>query len=307
MKVFLTGASGFVGRHLANRLIGSGHSVVAAVRGSSDRSQIPSECQIRVVDLNSIDELKKHFQGIDIIYHVAGAVKARCSEDFDRINAGTTSAMVKAANEVCPDALFVLTSSQAAAGPCGTGPVTPYGRSKVLAEQAVTGMKRYIVVRPPAVFGPGDKATEKVFLWASRGLTVSTGGEHGGFPMISVSDLVNFMILVMDLPETVGKTLQPSWPELVTWKHYHQALEAAFARKIIRLKIPSPLVHTAGFFSEVIATFTGACPMVTRDKARELTAPSWVLLQHEVTELTGWSPSMNLETTFSGIAASLNS
>ncbi len=156
-------------------------------------------------------------------------------------------------------------------------------------------MDRFIVVRPPAVFGPGDSATEDLFKWASRGITVSTGGEPGGFPMIGVSDLAVFMTLVMTSPGAAGKTLQPSWPELITWKRFHSALEEAFQRKILRLRVPSFMVHTAGFFSEVLSTFTGSCPMVTRDKARELTAPSWVLLQHEVEELTGWKPRMSPE------------
>jgi nucleoside-diphosphate-sugar epimerase len=302
MKVFLTGVSGFVGRNLARALIDSGHSVIAAVRTTSDRSRIPVGCDVRVADIEDWRSVAEHLDGVDAIQHVAGAVKARTQEDFDRANAGSTAAIAKAAGEVCPDALLVLTSSQAACGPCGTGPVTAYGRSKVLAEQAATGMGRYIVVRPPAVFGPGDSATENLFKWASRGITVSTGGEPGGFPVIGVSDLAVFMTLVMTSPGASGKVLQPSWPELITWKRFHAALEEAFQRRILRLRVPSFMVHTAGFFSEVLSTFTGACPMVTRDKARELTAPSWVLLQHEVEELTGWKPTQSLEDIFSEIA-----
>lgn len=297
MRVFLTGSSGFVGRSLAHRLLGSGHSVTAAVRSSSNTSLIPPECNVRVVDLSSPDSIKPHLTGVEVIYHVAGAVKARTSEDFDRINAGTTAALVRAAEQACPDSLFILTSSQAASGPCGTGPITPYGRSKVLAEQAVTGMKRYIVVRPPAVFGPGDKATQSLFDWARRGITVSTGKDPGGFCMISVTDLADFMTLLPQSSQAEGKTLQPSYPELVTWKRFHSALEAACRRRILRLRVPGFLVHTAGYMAEIAATFTGACPMVTREKARELTAPSWVMMQHEVEELTGWTPSMSPEET----------
>ncbi len=298
MKVFLTGVSGFVGRNLAGALLDSGHSVTAAVRPSSSRSRIPEGCDVRVVDIEDWQSVADHLEGVDVIQHVAGAVKARTGEDFDRINAGSTAAIVKAARETCPGALFVLTSSQAASGPCGTGPVTAYGRSKVLAEQAATGMDRFVIVRPPAVFGPGDPATENLFKWASRGITVSTGGEPGAFPVIGVSDLAVFMTLVMTSPGASGKVLQPSWPELVTWERYHRALEAAYGRRILRLRVPSFMVHTAGFFSEVLSTFTGSCPMVTRDKARELTAPSWVLLQHEVEELTGWKPRMSPEDIF---------
>jgi 2-alkyl-3-oxoalkanoate reductase len=297
MKVFLTGASGFVGGELARELLEQGHSVTAAVRASSRTDSIPSGCEVRVVDLASPANLEDHLRGTDVIHHVAGAVKAVSEEEFDRINAGTTAAMVKAANTACPGALFVLTSSQAAAGPCGTGPVTAYGRSKVLAEQVLTGFARRIVIRPPAVFGPGDRATESLFKWAKRGFTVSMGSGKGGFCMISVHDLACFMAGVMECEEAIGKTLQPSWPELVTWKRFHGALEKAAGRKILNLRVPSGVVHTAGLMSEIMATFTGACPMVTRDKARELTAPEWLLMQHRVEEVTGWKPSRSPERT----------
>ncbi len=130
MKIFLTGASGYVGRNLAKQLIGCNHTVTAAVRSSSDRSMIPLGCNIVNVDLMSVESISKHLIGTEIIFHVAGAVKARSSEDFDRINAGVTAAVVKAAKANCPEALLILTSSQAAAGPSETGPLSSYGRSK---------------------------------------------------------------------------------------------------------------------------------------------------------------------------------
>jgi nucleoside-diphosphate-sugar epimerase len=158
-------------------------------------------------------------------------------------------------------------------------------------------MKRYIIVRPPAVFGPNDKATESLFAWAERGITVSTGREPGGFCMISVQDLAEFMALLVNCPEAEGKILQPSHPELVTWKRFHRALESACNRKIVRIRLPGFLVHTAGFLAEISAAFTGSCPMVTREKAKELTAPSWILMQQDVEAVTGWKPRLNPEQT----------
>jgi nucleoside-diphosphate-sugar epimerase len=250
MKIFLTGASGFVGRFLAQKLVDDGHSVIASVRADSNRSMIPGRCEIAAVDLQSVSDVSQHLNGVDVIFHVAGAVKARSGEDFDRINAGTTVAIVNSAKKQCPHALFVLTSSQAASGPCGTGPITPYGRSKLLAEQVVTGFPRYIIVRPPAVFGPGDKATEPFYKWARRGITVSMGSGKGGFCMISVSDLADFMARLAGWPEAEGKILEPSYPDLVTWKRFHSALSKAFGRKILRIPIPSFILHTAGFMAE---------------------------------------------------------
>ena len=145
-----------MGRNLAKRLIENGHTVTACVRATSDTSFIPDECRIVTADLMSPESISSHLNGIEVIYHVAGAVKARSGEDFDRINAGLTAALVNAAKIQSPNALFILASSQAASGPGDFGPQSSYGRSKLLAEQAVTGLSRYIIVRSPAALASDD-------------------------------------------------------------------------------------------------------------------------------------------------------
>jgi len=291
--VFLTGATGFVGSALGRLLLSSGFRVKAALRGSSNSDRVPKGCEVVRVDFLDPGSMVHHLEGADVIHHVAGAVKARCQEEFDLANAASTAALVKAANMACPDARFILTSSQAAAGPCGTGPVTAYGRSKLLAERAVTGFRDHTIVRPPAVFGPGDEATKGLFKWAKRGFFASPN-TGGAFCAVFVDDLAELMLKVIDHPETRGRTLQPSYPERITWKAFHSALQQAAGRKIIHIRVPRPLVHFAGAMSEAMANLSGACPMVTRDKARELTAGEWVLRQDEVMSLLDWQPRVTL-------------
>ncbi len=297
MKVFLTGASGFVGRFLARRLIEDGHSVIAAVRPTSNRSLIPDDCGIVDVDLLSEADVSRHLSGVEVIFHVAGAVKARSGEDFDRVNAGATAAIVNAAKTQCSEALFILTSSQAAAGPLGTGPITSYGRSKLLGEQVVTGFPRHIIVRPPAAIGHGDKAMASFFLWARRGISAVVADGEIGFCIISVSDLADFMAGLVNCPEAEGKTLQPSYPELITWNRFHEAMEKAMGRKILKIHLPAIAVRGIGLLAEITASITGSCPMVEREKVRELTAPGWVNLQHEVERITGWKPKLSFDET----------
>jgi len=292
-KVFLTGATGFVGGALARLLVERGCRVTAAIRESSRADRIPEGCEPVRVDFLDPDSLAPHMEGADVIQHVAGAVKARCREDFDLANAAVTAALVRAAEKACPGALFVLTSSQAAAGPDGDGPVTAYGRSKLLAERAATGFANRVTVRPPAVFGPGDAATRGLFRWAARGLTAAPMGK-GAFCAIFVEDLARFLAEVMDRPEVRGAVLQPSYPETITWKDFHRALEEAAGRRILRLGIPPFLIRAAGTAAEAVALVTGSCPFFTRDKARELTAESWVVRQDEVERLTGWKPATPL-------------
>ncbi len=297
MKIFLTGVSGFVGRNLAEQLIKNGHSVTAGVRSTSEVSLIPAECRQVVVNLESIHDISPHLEGMDAVYHVAGAVKARSGEDFDRINGGLTASLAAAVRIQCPEALFVLTSSQAAAGPDGAGPLSSYGRSKILAEQVVTGLKRFIIVRSPAALGPDDKETESFYLWARRGITVTLGGNDVKFCVISISDLASFMAELVNHPAAEGQILQPSHPEMVTWKGIHKAMEKTTGKKILRIPVPAFLVYAAGFLAETAATLTGSRSLLDREKAKDITSSKWLCKQTEVERITGWKPKLSLDET----------
>ena len=297
MEIFLTGVSGFVGRNLAGQLIKNGHSVTAAVRSTSEVNLIPSECTIVEVNLESIQDLSPYLKNMEVIFHVAGAVKARSGEDFDRINAGLTASLAAAVKIQCPEALFVLTSSQAAAGPDGKGPLSSYGRSKLLAEQVVTGLNRFIIVRSPAALGPDDKETESFYAWARKGITVTLGGNDVKFCVISISDLVSFMAQLVNQPAAEGHILQPSHPELVTWKGIHKTMERATGKKILRIPVPAFLVYAAGFLAETAATLTGSRLLLDREKARDITSSNWLCKQSEVERITGWKPELSLDET----------
>jgi nucleoside-diphosphate-sugar epimerase len=297
LKVFLTGASGFVGRHLTRCLIDNDHDVTAAVRSVSNTSCIPGECGVVTVDLTSPQSISPHLNGIEVIFHVAGAVKARSGEEFDRINAGLTAALVSAAKTACPEALFVLMSSQAAAGPGGSGPLSSYGRSKLLAEQAVTGFPRYVIVRSPAALGCDDRETQSFYSWAKRGITVTPGNNKVKFCVISISDLAVFMTGLINTPAAEGLILQPSHLKPVTWRQIHKALEKATGRKILRIPVPSCAVYAAGFLGEIAASFTGFLPLIDREKALDITSPDWLCKQDEVERITGWKPELSLEDT----------
>jgi nucleoside-diphosphate-sugar epimerase len=239
-------------------------------------------------------DLADHLTGIGVIYHIAGATKGCSREDFDRGNAAVTRALVKAAAAVCPEALFVLASSQSAAGPGGTGPLSAYGASKLLAESAVGSMKRWMVVRPPAVIGPGDTASKSLFRLASRGLFLSPLN-RGGFAMVSVHDLARLFALLPDCSAADGCILQPSWPELYTWKDFHRLLEGAAGRKILHVRIPAVLLHAAGCLTELTSVFTRESPMMTRGKVREFLCCDWELEDGTTGSLTGWQPEIPVQ------------
>jgi nucleoside-diphosphate-sugar epimerase len=290
----LTGASGFVGSHAAARLLAEGWHVRALLREGSSTAKLPGGCEVVRVDFMDERGIAPHLTDSDALIHLAGAVKARSQEEFDRANALITRKLVAARDRSATGCRFILVSSQAAAGPAGAGgPVTAYGRSKLLGESTLRSSSNWVIVRPPAVFGPGDDASAQMFRMAARGLLV-TPWTRGRFGMIFVSDLAALLATLAASGAAEGEILEPSYGVGYSWRDFHQVLQKAAGRRILHLRVPPALVVAAAFTSELASSVTGSCPFFTRDKCRELLAASWEVEERRTTELTGWTPSMPL-------------
>lgn len=293
---FVTGATGFVGSHLASALVSGGWLVKAVVRASSSLVRLPRGCAVERTGFDSPAALRAAMEGADAIFHIAGATSARCQEEFDSANALVTRAVAGAWRDSAPSAPFVLVSSQSASGPCGEGPMTPYGRSKLAAEAVVRRCEGgWVIVRPPAVFGPGDEATAPLFRMASRGFFLSPPGRGSGFSLVYVKDLVELLAGLPEHSSVRRITLEPSYGRIFGWSEFRRALEAAAGRRLLHLVLPAPLVIAAGFLSETAGVLTGRCPVFDRHKSREFLASGWTCDVEPVERLTGWKADTPLE------------
>jgi nucleoside-diphosphate-sugar epimerase len=179
-KALVTGGTGFIGFHLVRALLDRGDVVTCVVRKSSQRQRV-SELERLGVRLIEAELAESHSLGpalahCEVVYHLAGATRARSGSEFLQVNARGTMQLIRAAASCASPPVVVFVSSLAAAGPsrhgralCETDPPRPvsrYGISKLVAELLVRSIANRVpitIVRPPMVLGPGDSTSVELF------------------------------------------------------------------------------------------------------------------------------------------------
>ena len=221
--VLVTGASGFIGPHMARALVERGDRVRALVRSTSIVEPLV-ELGVELVrgELLCADDLVRAIDGCDVVYHLAGSITALRGEDQMRINREGAAAIARACAAQPKPPVLVMVSSVAAAGPARQGrlrteadrpaPLSNYGRSKRAGELAVapySGRVPITVVRPGVVFGPRDKLLLPAFQAVDRfGVHVVPGFASPPLSLVYVDDLVELLIRAAEC----GKRLAPNGP-----------------------------------------------------------------------------------------------
>ena len=310
MKVLLTGATGFVGSHLAEALRRHGDEVTALVR-TPRKAEALGPLGVRVVpgDLDDAASLAGAVEGQDIVYHVAGLVAAGSEREFMRSNRDGTASLVAAATRAAVSR-FVLVSSMAAGGPADRGrpltgaeparPVTAYGRSKLAGETAVrTGSLPWVIVRPPTVYGPRDREVLKVFRMARLGVAPLFGDGSQQLSAVHGADLADALVAAATAAATVGNIYYACHPEVTTSAEFVRAVGAAMGRRVALVPVPAPVGRALLAVTEASAKMTGQTTILTRDKANEFFQDAWTGDPGPLTRDSGWRATHDLK---SGLA-----
>ncbi|MDQ7779633.1 MAG: NAD(P)-dependent oxidoreductase [Planctomycetota bacterium] len=302
MRILVTGATGFIGRHLATGLAQDGHEVICLVRDER-RLSVAGTRGIRPVvgDLLDRESLRIAVDDAEIVFHLAGLTKALSPGVFTRVNRLGTRRLVEACVETCnPPRRFVYVSSLSAMGPCGRRdtlvedsychPLTPYGRSKLAGEDelrtAGAGLA-YTILRPPAVYGPGDRENLAFFRMAKLGVVPIVAGA-GRFTLIHVADLTRAVRQCTDCDAAIGKTILVGSPQAVTWRELAEAIRLAVNPRARTVEVPRKAVRFAGRVVQCFSRFAGIPVIFDEAKAIEMTQDAWVCSGARAAELLGF-------------------
>jgi nucleoside-diphosphate-sugar epimerase len=306
MRVAVTGATGFVGSHLAEALLAAGHQLACLVRDPA-RAAALRQAGVALVHGGLEDEaaLGRLVEGADLVHHVAGVLAGRSAGELERVNRAGTFALARLAR-AAGVRRFVYVSSLAVSGPTVPGrpleeadrdqPVTPYGRSKQAGEQAVRASGvAFTIVRPPAVYGPRDRELLRVFQMARRGVVPLLGDGSQELSFVHAADLAGALIAAGESAKTEGRTYHAAHPETVTQRAFVQAVGAALGRPVRTVPLPHAVVRGALWSSGLLARLRGRPTLLSKDKAPELLAPAWTCSSAALARDAGWRAAIPLE------------
>ena len=246
-------------------------------------------------DLDDTAALQQLAAEASAVIHAAGVVRGGCQQDFDRINVAGTSRLLAALEATAKHPRLLLLSSLAASEP----ELSWYAASKRGGEELLKTHPEldWMVLRPPAVYGPGDKEMLPVFQAMSRGITPVPGETTARLSLVHVTDLVTAVIACLQTDTTRHQTLTlcDGRKNGYDWREMADIAGHVWDRKVRLWQVPEWLLNGLAWVNLRSARLTGRAPMLTPPKLRELRHPDWVVDNDKITEKTGWQPSIDLQ------------
>lgn len=300
-SVSITGATGFVGWHVAERFRAEGWQVRAIVRPDSPNA-VPPGVE-RVSARLDAGDLTRACAGSDVIVHSAGLVRAAGVEPFRITNVEGTQAAVAAANAA--GARLVHISSLAAIGPSTPGraneeddpphPVTPYGRSKWESEEVVRREARgpWTILRPGSVYGPRDREFLTLFKLAARGRFLVGTRPGATFTLIHVDDVARVVQAAAVSPAADGTAFFVGHERPASAVEVLQTIAAAVGRPFRPFTVPSVALKLVAAAGE-IGWRIGVKPTFDASRLAEFEAGSFVCSVARARERLGFSAAVPL-------------
>ncbi len=281
----VTGGTGFVGEHLLRIARDEGYLIRALTR-----TPRAGEQGIAWVEgaLDRAESLSRLVDGADAVIHVAGLISGTRAA-FEAINARGTAAMMEAARNAGVRR-FIHVSTLAAREPG----LSSYGWSKSEAERIMAGSGLdWTIVRPPAVYGPGDRETLELFKMAKRGLVALP--PKGRFSVVHVEDLCRLLLSLVDAPGSIGATYEVDDAREGGWDHRHFArtLGRLFGKRATTLAMPKIVLKGAARIDRLVRRDRAK---LTPDRVSYFCHPDWVVRSERRPPTEIWRPQVRTPT-----------
>lgn len=304
----MTGANGFLGRHLVAALIARGHAVRALVRPGGDAGPLDPRAEIVRGDVTDPAALDRAVAGCPLVFHLAGIRRSPVRSEFELVNAGGTRLLLEAC--VARGAAghrFVLAGSLAAVGPSRDGkreedPFAPaewYGESKAAAERVARAFAARLpvaVARPPRVIGPGDRENLFFFRMVARGWVLRLLGAERPLSWIDVADCAQGFALLGEHPAAAGEAFFLASPRRTTPEALQREVARALGVRPRTVPVPPAALSALAWGADLVGAVTGRRLPLNRKLARQLLAPGWTCRTEKAERLLGFSATTSLAT-----------
>jgi nucleoside-diphosphate-sugar epimerase len=295
--VALTGATGFIGSAIARKLVKEGWRVRALIRAPSRRARLDG-IAIQWVHgtLENIEQLENLVGDANAVIHCAGALRGITDRDFYPANVEAVSRLAQITATRSPSSRFLLISSLAAREPNLSAYAASKREGEITLSQTAVGFA-WTALRPPAVYGPGDRAMLPLFRLMQRGFAPLLGQNDARFSLLYVEDLAEAVIkwLVSECRESRVFELDDGHPGGYSWSEVAETLDRLRGKPAFRFRVSEKPMNVAAKLNQIAASVIGYAPMLTPGKVREIRHPDWVCDNSMFCQAANWTPTVCLE------------
>jgi dihydroflavonol-4-reductase len=320
-SAFVTGANGFIGSYLTKYLAEQGFETIAYILKGTDCSLLkdiyPSLKNVKIIEGNILDKksMLMHIKKSNYIFHLAGVIQGYNQEEYDRVNVIGTKNLFDACIEAKKEfERVVIVSSSSAAG-FGT-PEDPliedkieepilndcYGISKYRMECLAKSYNDQLpisIVRPCAVFGPGNYVILDNYKVIKLGLKLIMTGPKRYMSIVDVEDMVRGIHLCADNPKAIGEVFFFSSEGIISFNEMSEIMNyKIFKRKygsLLSITVPQFAMH---FFALIFEVFhlmqRKPAPFINRSKILGGYAPGQVVNSDKAKRILGWKPNYTI-------------
>ncbi|MFQ5643447.1 MAG: NAD-dependent epimerase/dehydratase family protein [Thiogranum sp.] len=294
--VAVTGATGFIGQAICRLLHATGWQVRALVRSGARAHALEGFIDERVTgDLDNREALDRLCSNAVAVVHCAGVVRGVDARAFDHVNVdGVRNLVELMLSHTSPARLLCLSSLAAREPALSFYAASKYAGEQVLEQQAAA--LNWIALRPPAVYGPGDREMLPLFRLMARGIAPVFGEKDARFSMIHVEDIARLVVRWLQCEAVVNGvySLHDGRQGGYNWEDVTAIVSGLCRRPVRAVSIPSFMLSVPAWANRWLARWLGYAPMLTPEKLRELRHPDWVCDNEAIQQVLDWQPGLQL-------------